>query len=366
MMFDSVYPGRLPDDVTVIDPVIHAFNLTRENIASKYGAQLYAMSYGLHSGFSPPEAVIEQDVYMTDMPVEALVKTIFTETQTDFAATHTLRLDTWFKDGFCARKKTEEAATRWPDRVLAYLGVDPTQDLNQVLDDLEDQHAALPHAIGLKLYPHQVDPYRSFRAGDEKVLRVIERARDLGIRTLAIHKALPNGSVPLESYRIDDMDEAADAFPSMNFEIIHAGMAFVEETAFAISRFPNVYANLETTTALLWRAPGRFADVIAQLLFWGGPEKLVWSTGCTVTHPQHLLERFWALQFDEATMNRVGVPQLDEQTKRNILGLNYARLAGIDLDARLAKVKGDEFDKARSRGLKPVWSSWREMALEQA
>ena len=41
-------------------------------------------------------------------------------------------------------------------------------------------------------------------------------------------------------------------------------------------------------------------------------------------------------------------------------------LAGLDLEARLEKVKGDEFDKARKTGLKSPWSSWREMALEEA
>jgi len=105
-------------------------------------------------------------------------------------------------------------------------------------------------------------------------MRLIERAAALGLRTIAIHKALPNGSVPLDSYRIgEDFEQAADAFPDMTFEIIHAGMAFIEETAMAVGRFPNVYANLETTTAMLWQAPGRFEKALATLMQWGGPGK---------------------------------------------------------------------------------------------
>ena len=171
---------NLPDDVFVIDPVIHALNLDRSNIASKYGEQLYQMSYGLHAMLSPPEALCSQEVYMTDMAPEALVRTIFEESQTRLAATHTLRLDTWFKDGFAAEWKTVEMTTRWPTRVLGYVGLDPTQDCAAVLEDLERQVAATPNAIGVKLYPHQMDPYRHWLTNDDTVMRLIERARSRG------------------------------------------------------------------------------------------------------------------------------------------------------------------------------------------
>jgi predicted TIM-barrel fold metal-dependent hydrolase len=351
----------IPDDVFVIDPVIHAFNLSEANVASRYGAQLHAMSYGLHAGFSPPEATIEQPAYMTDMPIEALLDTVFLESQTKGAAHHTLTLNTWFKDGFCSREKTVAGANTHPDRCLAYLGVDPCEDESRFIEDLIEQHEEIPQAVGLKLYPHQVDPYRRWRADDDKVLRLVELARKRGLKSIAIHKALPNGSVPLESYKVDDLDIAADSFPDMAFEIIHSGMAFVEETAFAISRFPNVYANLETTTALLWAAPGRFSEVLGQLMFWGGPEKIIYSTGCTVIHPQHVLSLFWDFQFTEDTLSRVGVPPIDDQIKRMILGGNYARMIGLDIDEAAGKIAGDSFDRRLEAqgGLAPPWTHWR-------
>jgi hypothetical protein len=348
---------NLPEDVFVIDPVIHALNLDHGNVASKYGEQLYQMSYGLHTMLSPPEARCPHDVYMTDMPPEALVRTIFEESQTRLAATHTLRLDTWFKDGFAAEWKTVEMTTRWPTRVLGYVGLDPTQDCAAVLEDLERQVAATPNAIGVKLYPHQMDPYRHWLTNDDTVLRLIERAQSLGLKSIAIHKALPNGSVPLAPYRIgEDFEQAADAFPDMAFEIVHSGMAFIEETAMAVGRFPNVYANLETTTAMLWQAPGRFAAALALLMQWGGPEKILWSAGCIVVHPQHLLKLFWAFQFDQETLDRHGIPQIDEGVKRMILGGNYARMAGLDIADWQARQKGDAFDGAE---LKEPWACWQ-------
>lgn len=356
--------GAIPDDVFVIDPVVHAFNLSEDNVASRYGAQLHAMSYGLHSNFSPPEATIEHPFYMTDMPMQTLLDTMFLESQTDIVAHHTLTLNSWFKDGFCARHKTEAGAKAHPDRCLAYLGVDPCEDESAFTEDLIAQHEELPHAVGLKLYPHQVDPYRRWRADDDKVLRLVEMAETRGLKSIAIHKALPNGSVPLESYKVDDLDIAADSFPNMAFEIIHSGMAFVEETAFALARFPNVYANLETTTALLWAAPGRFSEVLGQLMFWGGPEKIIYSTGCTVIHPQHVLALMWDFQFTEDTMRRVGVPPISDEIKRLILAGNYARMVGLDIGEAKAAISGDDYaERLRAQGeLAAPWTHWRQHA----
>jgi len=360
-MQDTLEP--IPEDVFIIDPVVHALNLDRSNVASKYGEQLHIMSYGLHTMMSPEDRQCPHDIYMTDMDPHILVRTMLEESRTDLIATHTLRLDSWFKDGFAAEWKTVEMCKTYPTRCLGYLGLDPTQDRQKVLDDLDRQHEDLPDAIGVKLYPHQMDPYRRWLANDDTVMALIERARDRGIRSIAIHKALPNGSVPLAPYRIgEDFEQAADAFPDMVFEIIHSGMAFVEETAMAIGRFPNVYANLETTTALLWQAPGRFEAALALLMQWGGIEKLFWSTGCTVIHPQHVLELFWNFRFSEETMSRHGIPQLERVIKEMILGGNYARAMGLDLGRIASAQAEDNFAPAKKQGLKEAWSSWKEAA----
>ncbi len=355
-MVRDMESARLPADVFVVDAVVHALNLAPGNIASKYGQQLYDMSYGLHAMLTPPDRLAPRDLYMADMPPEALVRTIFEETQTSLAVTHSLTLDSWFHDGFAAEWKTVAMARAHPDRVLAYVGIDPSGE--DPLGDLDRQLEDLPSAVGLKMYPHQMDPYRHWRMSDDLVLRLIERAAAKGLKSVALHKALPNGSVPLAPYRIGrDFEEAADAFPGMMFEIVHSGMAFVEETAMAIGRFPNVYANLETTTALLWQAPGRFAEALGLLLQWGGPEKLLWATGCTVTHPQHLLEAFWTFQLPEAVQARYGVPPLGEAVRRLVLGGNYARMIGLDVGGLLARQAGDGFGDG-GRPLSPPWSAW--------
>jgi predicted TIM-barrel fold metal-dependent hydrolase len=190
------------------------------------------------------------------------------------------------------------------------------------------------------------------------------RAQERGIKTIAVHKAAPMGPVPLNPYRVDDIDIVADEFPDLNFEIVHAGMAFVEETALAIARFPNVYANFEGTSAFLSISPGVFEEVMAQFLLWGGPAKILFADGSMVIHSQPVLERFRDFEFSEATMSKYGVPQITPEIRAMILGGNYARILGIDIDEAKRNIAEDEFSKERATtGIQPPYSNWKS-ALE--
>lgn len=88
----------------------------------------------------------------------------------------------------------------------------------------------------------------------------------------------------------------------------------------------------------------------------GGHEKLLWGTGCTVTHPQHLLELMCAFAFSPETCDRHGIPPIDDAVKRLILGGNYARMIGTDTAALAAAQAGDAFDTRPP--LQPPWSVW--------
>jgi hypothetical protein len=47
---------------------------------------------------------------------------------------------------------------------------------------------------------------------------------------------------------------------------------------------------------------------------------------------------------------REGLPEITEEIKRRILGLNFLRMHGIDPKALAKKIKGDEFAVERSKG----------------
>ena len=51
-----------------------------------------------------------------------------------------------------------------------------------------------------------------------------------------------------------------------------------------------------------------------------------------------------------------GYPPLTDEVKADILGRNYARLHGIDVDAARAAIAGDELSRKRQAGLAAPWS----------
>jgi predicted TIM-barrel fold metal-dependent hydrolase len=166
----------------------------------------------------------------------------------------------------------------------------------------------------------------------------------------------------MNPYRVDDVEGAAYAFPDLNFEVVHAGMAFVDETAQAVARFPNVYANLEITGLLAYFGPGKFQEILAQLLFWGGHEKLLFSASVPYGHPQYQLEALWDLEFPPELLAKYNMPQITREQKAAMLGGNYARMNGIDLTKARKAIAGDEFSQElldRGGKLDEPWSNWR-------
>jgi predicted TIM-barrel fold metal-dependent hydrolase len=348
------------DDIFVINPVAHAYNMDPENLQpNRWAKSLYEFLLALHIGWNPPGISLTPEQQAHDWPIETLAKTLFLESDCDMGAAHTLRLDSFFKDGQVRHEKTVEAVTKYRNRMLAYVGLDPTKGVETCLREFDEQLSDIPDAVGLKMYPAQVNPLRSWRMDDPKIaFPLFERAQEAGIKTVAIHKAAPLGAVPMDPFRIDDVEGAADAFPDLSFEIIHAGLAFTNETAWAIGRYPNVYANLEATTGLLNRAPLHFERTLAELMMYAGPEKIIYSDGSMALHSQPMLERFRDLEFGEETVSMYGV-DLTHDAKALILGGNYARIIGLDIDEAKRKIAGDEFEQAKAGGLDAPYSHWR-------
>lgn len=342
-------------DAFVLDAVTHAYNLDPSNYrAGRYAASLSQLIWGLHSGLSgDTHRVAEEKRFLKNWSVQELAHLLFVESGVDLAVHHVLPLQTLYTDGLCSYEKTLEIKKRYPDRFLVYAGVDPLRG-TAALEELEQQAEALKPS-GLKLYPAAWlgDSFRhtGWRMDDPSIaFPLFKRARKLGIKNIAVHKGLPMGSVPLEPYKVDDIGGAADAFPDLNFEIVHGGMAFLDETGMQLSLFPNVYVNLEVTGALIVKRERWFAESLAALLKWAGPAKIMWGSGTVFCHPQPALHKFWHdFQLPDDLVSVAGM-QVTPEVKRMILGENYARYAGVDIAAVKARIAHDAFSQARARG----------------
>ena len=364
------------NDLFVIDAVLHAFNFSDDNVMpGRLGSSLRdQLAGGYWHGTRPAGERgdrADRREYHYDQPIDHLARAQFLETSTDMGVFHTLPLFSFFRDGAIRHEKTVEAVTNYPSRFLGYCGVDPSAGVQEALDTFDRQLQAVPEQareriVGLKLYPAQADTtnprgYRSWRMDDPEVaFPLFQRALDYGIRTVAIHKAMPLGLIPPDPYQVDDIAAAAAMFPDLTIEIVHAGFAFSQQTAMLMAQFPNVYAHLEVTSALALASPGQFETIMAEMMFWAGPEKIIYgSAGNIMGAGERILQAFTAFQFSDETCEKWGIDKISDDDRRLMLADNYARIIGLDLERAKAVVANDEFEKIkREKGVQPHRSTW--------
>jgi predicted TIM-barrel fold metal-dependent hydrolase len=357
------------DDMVVIDATTHAYNLADSNLVgtpagpSRYAFVFREVLFGMHNRFMAEGQRVPRELFCTDWSPETLARTLFTESDVDLATHHRLRLDSLFTDGLCAHEKNVELAARWPHRFLTYAGVNPLDGVDACVADLRRQVADLPSTVGIKLYPDSGSPDRSWRLDDPQYEPLWAALTELGLRAVAVHKIVPNGLVPLQPYRIDDLEMLAIHHPELNFEIVHGGMPpFIDEVAMALMRLPNVYANLEITSALLTAGYGQVLDALAQFFGVAGSRKIIYSSGSMHFHPQPIIEFLARLSFPDHLLERYRIPQVTQADRAAILGGTYASMLGLDLGQIRAATAADDFAAARADGPAPMWSAWHEQA----
>jgi predicted TIM-barrel fold metal-dependent hydrolase len=245
---------------------------------------------------------------------------------------------------------------RYPGRYLLYATVDiPVAET--AADQLE--HQVKEYGVdGLKLYPVMFydGTVRGWRLDDDLATPLLEAAHDLGIRNIAIHKAIPVPPAPAEMFRVDDFEATLDRFPTINFHMVHAGVAFVEETAGLLARHGNLYANLESSFSYLLTKPRRFAESVGPLLAAAGSERLLFGSGVNLTHPRPLLEAFDRFEMPADLVEDRGFPVLTADDRRKIVGGNALRVHGLTPTDVRAGIAGDRFEALKAEGLQAPWS----------
>ena len=185
-----------------------------------------------------------------------------------------------------------------------------------------------------------------------------------GFRNLSIHKGLSTNAGP--DPRLGhpaDIPRAAADWPQFNFIIYHScirpgfwvlnalnevrsgvlregvpDILWVTEMAVLAAPFKNVYAEIGTTFAsTVVTFPTVCAHILGQLLKFMGEDRVVFGSDAVwYGSPQWQIEALWRFQIPEELCRRYGYPRLTPQIKRKILGLNSARLYGIQPPATTA------------------------------
>jgi uncharacterized protein len=203
-----------------------------------------------------------------------------------------------------------------------------------------------------KVYTQWGPQGTGWRLDDPRIgIPFIEQARALGIKTIAIHKGLPFAGLPQEFAACADVGPAARMFPDVTFIIYHSGFEtdrregpYSADNAQrgidslvkslqdnGIAPGANVYAELGSTWRFLMRDPTIAAHGLGKLLRYVGEDNVLWGTDSIwYGSPQDQIQAFRAFHIADGLVQQYGYPALTPALKAKILGLNGARIYGVD------------------------------------
>ena len=324
----------IQNDVLVFDGVAHPFNFDPQNALGKPGAMFNQHLYAFHQVLTPasePKLAAEQ--FLRRWEPDEISRMVFEESDTDMLVAMPLPLTDLFRDGLSPWQRCVELAQQNPERTVFWGTVNPLEG-RKALDEMEVQVKEYG-ARAFKFYNVRYDYGEPFpwRMDDPKVaFPVYEKALELGINLIGVHKGVPLGPQPVEATQTWDMDGAAANFPDINFVIFHVGLPFIDETCWQLVRYPNLYASIAATVNFVVRSPRQFAEWLGKLLFWAGEDKIIYGSEAPIWHPKWALDAFWNFEIPQDLVDGYGYPPLTGQAKRKILGENLARLHGMDVD----------------------------------
>jgi predicted TIM-barrel fold metal-dependent hydrolase len=247
------------------------------------------------------------------------------------------------------------------------------------LDEMERQVQELK-IEAWKMYTGAEIGEKAWRLDDEKVAYPFwEKTRKLGIKTLCVHKGLPLGAFNEEACRPLDVEKAAKDFPDLNFVLYHSGyrgfgwlgagtgtkvvdpatrdpqeIPWVSDVLRILKRNPdikNVYFELGGTFNILsGLLPRVCMHMLGQIMQVAGADHILWGTDSIWNgSPQGQIARMRTLKIADDLVDKYQYPQLTDEVKAQIFGLNAARLLGINVAAHRQAIKADKLTSLRDR-----------------
>jgi predicted TIM-barrel fold metal-dependent hydrolase len=232
-------------------------------------------------------------------------------------------------------------------RLLLHGRVQPNQpgDLES-MDELKEKWRVSAWKTYTQFGPGGVGYFLS----DEPGMRLIQKARALGVKTICVHKGLPFGQKSYEHSQCSDIGVVAKHFPDVNFLVYHSGFVTgVQEQPYdpaagrdgidtlirsllknEVKPGSNVYAELGSTWRFLMRDPEQAAHALGKLLLHCGESNVLWGTDSIwYGSPQDQIQAFRAFQIAPALREKHGYPEITPQLRAKIFGLSAAKVYGL-------------------------------------
>jgi predicted TIM-barrel fold metal-dependent hydrolase len=191
-----------------------------------------------------------------------------------------------------------------------------------------------------------------FYLDDPPGIAMIEKARKLGIRNIAVHKGLSFGPTSYEHSTCVDVGRVAKRYPDVNFLIYHSGYVAGEKegpydakktdgidalvtslVANGVKPGANVYAELGSTWRFLMRDPDSAAHGLGKLLKYCGDSNVLWGTDSIwYGSPQDQIQAFRAFQIAAELRDKHGYPEITPALRAKVFALNALKVYAIPDD----------------------------------
>ncbi len=275
-------------------------------------------------------------------------------------------------------------------RETELLTIQEADEVRRIIDRMEGTHRLLLHGranpnqegdldgmdelaekwgvSAWKCYTQWGPDGRGFFLHDEDTgLRMIEKARALGVKNICVHKGLPFSRRSYEHSLASDIGIVARMYPDVNFLVYHSGfipgqpegpydpgrgegldalIRSVEENG--VPRNGNVYAELGSTWRYALRDPDTAAHVIGKLVKHIGDRNVLYGSDCIwYGSPQDQIQAFRAFQISEALQEKHGYARMTPELRAQIFGLNATRPYGIEAAEVLRRAHSDDIERRR-------------------
>jgi uncharacterized protein len=321
---------RNGERIFVLDGHVHMWDASPENSINRWGEGWIECFYSYHRAQSPPEYVWPFEEFR-HYPAERLLKDVFDDGFVDMAILLPTYMREFFRDGFNTLEQLAVLKESHPDRFILNGRWDP-RDEEEGLRRLREevQHYDIK---GVKLYTGEwKGTSKGWKLTDPWARRYLDACADLGVRNLHVHKGPTIWPLNADAFDVHDVDEVASEYrdAGLRFIVEHCGLPRLDDFCWIASQEPNVYAGLAVVMPFINARPRYFAEIMAELLYWVGEDRMLFASDYALWHPRWLIERFMDLELPDDLVAETG-KQLTLLAKRKILGLNMASLYDVDV-----------------------------------
>jgi hypothetical protein len=326
-----MYRTASGEEIFVIDGHTHFWDGSPANQKNVHGKQFIECFYAYHANLSPPEEkwTLEQ---FEKYDAQTMHDDLFVRGYDDMAILQSTYLTDFYNHGFNTTERNASLKNEYPERFILNGAFDP-RDGNKGLEQLHAD-AEKYKLRGVKLYTAEWrGDSKGYRLDDKDTYKFLEAAQKLGIKNIHVHKGPTIIPLNKDAFAVGDIDDAATTFQDLNFIIEHCGLPRLDDFCWIATQETNVYGGIAVALPFIHTRPAYFAHVMAELLFWIGPDKILYGSDYGIWTPKWLIDKFMAFEIPEELSKETGAV-LTLETKKKILGLNAARLYDIDIQAQ--------------------------------